>query len=82
MQRALVLCRGRIGVEHLSEAVRGDATSDAVDELDLKGQVRLLERRLIRDALSRSDGNQTKAAKLLGVSRYGLQKMLKRLDIK
>ncbi len=82
IQRALVLSRGRIQPEHLSQAVRGDAVDEAVDELDLKGQVRVLERRLIGDALTRCQGNQTKAAKLLGVSRYGLQKMLKRLDIK
>jgi transcriptional regulator with GAF, ATPase, and Fis domain/tetratricopeptide (TPR) repeat protein len=82
VQRALVLSPDRIRPEHLSEAVRGDAADEAVDELDLKGQVRVLEKRLIGDALSRCGGNQTKAAKLLGVSRYGLQKMLKRLDIK
>ncbi len=38
-----------------------------------------LERQLIRRALEISKGNQTRAAELLGVSRFGLQKMLKRL---
>jgi len=82
IQRALVMSQGDLRVEHLSTQVRGDPGAEAVDELDLKGQLRVLERRLIKDALSRSGGNQTRAAKLLGVSRYGLQKMLKRLEIK
>jgi transcriptional regulator with GAF, ATPase, and Fis domain len=81
VQRALVLCQGTIQLEHLSPAVRGDVDDEVVDTLDLKGQVQLLERRLIADALHRAGGNQTKAAKLLGVSRYGLSKMMKRLEL-
>jgi DNA-binding protein Fis len=37
---------------------------------------------LIREALRRVDGGQSKAARLLGVSRNGLVKKLKRLDLK
>jgi DNA-binding protein Fis len=40
-----------------------------------------LERELVREALERTAGNQSRAAQLLGVSRYGLQKMIKRLDV-
>ena len=46
--------------------------------LDLKLRVENLERELIGAALEKSGGNQTKAAKILGLSRYGLQKKLKR----
>ncbi len=80
VQRALALGADPIGPEHLSHALR-DEKGGAPEELDLKGQVDLLERRLIRAALERTDGNQTRAAKLLGVSRYGLQKMIKRLEV-
>jgi len=34
-----------------------------------------------REALERTKGNQTQAAKLLGLSRFGLQKMMKRLGV-
>jgi transcriptional regulator with GAF, ATPase, and Fis domain len=80
VQRALVMGADVVREEDLSPAVRGD-TGSAPDELDLKAQVAVLERRLIRRALDASDANQTQAAKVLGVSRYGLQKMMKRLEI-
>lgn len=38
-----------------------------------------MERALIAAAMERTGGNQTKAAALLGLSRYGLQKKLRRL---
>jgi DNA-binding protein Fis len=44
----------------------------------LKPRVERLERSLLREALGRSANNQTKAAELLGLSRFGLQKKLKR----
>jgi transcriptional regulator with GAF, ATPase, and Fis domain len=50
-----------------------------VDPLDLRAHVDALERQLIRKALAESSGNQTRAARLLGVSRFGLQKMMRRL---
>jgi Nif-specific regulatory protein len=43
--------------------------------------VERLERTLIREAMTRCDGNQTKAAKALGLSRFGLQKKLRRYRI-
>ena len=35
----------------------------------------------MKDALEKTGGNQTKAAQTLGLSRFGLQKMIKRLKI-
>jgi transcriptional regulator with GAF, ATPase, and Fis domain len=49
------------------------------EDLDLRGRVDDLERVLVAEALRRTAGNQTRAALLLGVSRFGLQKMQKRL---
>ncbi|HEY4104994.1 MAG TPA: helix-turn-helix domain-containing protein, partial [Polyangiaceae bacterium] len=51
------------------------------DGLNLRGRVDALETELVRTALSRTSGNQTRAAELLGLSRFGLQKMIKRLQI-
>lgn len=81
VRRALVMADDVIALEHLSPALRGEGEELAVDELDLKGQTEALERRLIRAALERTGGNQTRAAELLGVSRYGLAKMMKRLAL-
>jgi transcriptional regulator with GAF, ATPase, and Fis domain len=55
------------------------ATEDH-DNLVLKPRVERLERSLVREALGRSGNNQTKAAELLGLSRFGLQKKLKRYN--
>ncbi|MEZ4373191.1 MAG: sigma 54-interacting transcriptional regulator [Polyangiaceae bacterium] len=78
--RAAVLCDGVLRPEHLSPELRGEVR-EAEAGLDLKRALELLERKLVSTALTRTAGNQTRAAKLLGVSRFGLQKMLKRLEI-
>jgi transcriptional regulator with PAS, ATPase and Fis domain len=61
----------------------GDAEEQPAGEADLslRNRVERLERSLIREALGRADGNQTHASKLLGLSRFGLQKKIKRYRI-
>ena len=49
--------------------------------LNVRGRIDALETDLVREALERTRGNQTQAAKLLGLSRFGLQKMIKRLGV-
>ncbi len=61
------------------EAAR--VTDSAQTDLDLKGQIERLERSLIGKALRRSGSNQSAAARLLGISRYGLIKKMRRLGI-
>jgi DNA-binding NtrC family response regulator len=51
------------------------------DSLLLRPRVERLERGLIREALAGSGGNQTRAAEALGLSRFGLQKKLRRYGI-
>jgi transcriptional regulator with GAF, ATPase, and Fis domain/tetratricopeptide (TPR) repeat protein len=58
-----------------------EAAVDSPDDLGLKPRVERLERTLLREALHRADGNQTQAAKLLGLSRFGLQKKLRRYGL-
>jgi len=84
IRRALVLCDETIDVEHLSPEVRDREASEAsrVDGLNLRRRLDVLEAELVRKALQRTQGNQTRAAELLGVSRFGLQKMMKRLEIR
>ena len=77
VRRALAL-----GADPIDRAALSPALQEFHDDpLDLKAQVATLEARLIRAALARTEGNRTHAAELLGVSRYGLQKMIKRLEL-
>jgi transcriptional regulator with GAF, ATPase, and Fis domain len=83
IRRALVLGEGAIDVGDLSQEVaRGAATPRASGGLHLRTRVDALEAELVQEALAKTRGNQTKAAHLLGLSRFGLQKMVKRLGIK
>jgi DNA-binding NtrC family response regulator len=51
------------------------------DSLELRPRIERLERTLIREALAQHGGNQTRAAESLGLSRFGLQKKLRRYQI-
>ncbi|HEX2870172.1 MAG TPA: sigma 54-interacting transcriptional regulator [Polyangiaceae bacterium] len=83
VRRALVLSDDVIRLEHLSRDIAQAARPHrAQEEFDLRGRVDALEADLVRAALRRTDGNQTRAAELLGLSRFGLQKMMKRLEIR
>jgi transcriptional regulator with PAS, ATPase and Fis domain len=83
VRRALVLADDTIRLEHLNREIAQAARPNrAQEEFDLRGRVDALEADLVRAALRRTDGNQTRAAELLGLSRFGLQKMMKRLEIR
>jgi len=83
IRRALVLSDGVIDAEHLSADVVSQDTDANPHAASLNVRVRVdrLERELVRKALEQTAGNQTRAAELLGLSRFGLQKMMKRLEI-
>ena len=81
VQRWLALCEEKVLPEDLSPAIDGSNTDvEDPDDLELRPRVDRLERELINRAMERTGGNQTQAAQLLGLSRYGLQKKLKRLE--
>ncbi len=85
VQRALLLATDVLRPEDLSPAVTGPERTESregspLDALDLRGQTVALERRLIRRALA-EHGTQAAAARALGVSRFGLQKMIRRLGL-
>jgi transcriptional regulator with GAF, ATPase, and Fis domain len=82
IRRALVLSDGTIDLEHLSPEIAGQTRTPPEDVgLNVKRRIDALEVALVRDALTKTQGNQTQAAKLLGLSRFGLQKMIRRLKI-
>ena len=83
--RAEALSGARITAADLAPRIgaaddRGVVATEDHDNLVLKPRVERLERSLVREALGRSGNNQTKAAELLGLSRFGLQKKLKRYN--
>ncbi|MDB4972864.1 MAG: Response regulator of zinc sigma-54-dependent two-component system [Myxococcaceae bacterium] len=80
VRRALAFSDAEIDLAHLSQAESGEAEGE-LRELDLHGRTDSLTRKLVKEALSRADGNVTRAAVLLGISRFGLQKILKRLQL-
>ena len=83
IRRAVVLAEGTIDVSDLSpDVARGGPGAARGAGLDLRARVDALEAELLREAIGKTAGNQTRAAELLGVSRFGLQKMMKRLGVK
>ncbi len=94
IDRAVLLCDGEIRVEHLSlpaarapASVREAAPPKAapVDAGDgrskLRSEVDAFERQRIVEALEKCAGNQTRAAKLLGISRRTLTNRLNEYSI-
>ena len=83
VEYAFVLARGKsIGVEHLPEKIVENnagqiqtATFEPAPDRVIKGRS---EKQALLDALKAADGNQTKAAAILGVSRITVWKRLKK----
>jgi transcriptional regulator of acetoin/glycerol metabolism len=83
IERAVVLCDGgKIGREHLPEPILDQTRSQPRDALDVRQRVASVEREAVIAALDASDGNQTQAARRLGVSRFALIRMMAKHDIK
>ncbi|MBM4363609.1 MAG: sigma 54-interacting transcriptional regulator, partial [Deltaproteobacteria bacterium] len=83
LRRALVLADRFVDAEHLSPEIRAASGEPLPEEapLDLRARTAALELDLVRRALEECQGNQTRAARALGVSRFGLQKMIRRLGL-
>jgi transcriptional regulator with PAS, ATPase and Fis domain len=62
-------------------APRATAPVSAEDTLELQRHVDALENRLIAEALARTQGNRTEAARLLAISRNGLALKMARLGL-
>jgi DNA-binding NtrC family response regulator len=87
MKRAVVLSERKVVTEEdLSEALRNSGCKGGLAQFlpagSLKEIVTVLEKRLIAEALQARQQNQQQAAKVLGLSRQGLIKKMKRYGIK
>jgi Nif-specific regulatory protein len=81
---ALSVAESTVPEEALSEAIQASEASatPAPSSANLKDMVCDLEKRLIQDTLKQCGRNQQRAAKVLGLSRQGLIKKMKRYRIK
>ena len=82
VQRTMVVAKGDIvGLDDVPRELRGEADAPSRRPKDLRGLARvsteLVEKQTILDALAKTGGNVTHAAKALGVSRATLQNKMK-----
>jgi two-component system response regulator HydG len=82
VQRMIVVAKGdTLGIDDVPSELRGDDGTRPAKTRDLRGVARasteLVEKQTILDALAKSGGNVTHAAKALGISRATLQNKMK-----
>jgi two-component system NtrC family response regulator len=79
VKRAVIMADGKL--VHAEDLDLGAAEAEAAFVLNLKAAREATDRRVIRHALSRSEGNISSTAKLLGISRPTLYDLLKQYDL-
>jgi transcriptional regulator with PAS, ATPase and Fis domain len=75
----------RVGVEELRDMgfwSEEGSRPELPSQFKLKEEVERFKRKLIMMALRETNGNISKAAEMLGISRVGLKKMMERLKIR
>ena len=86
IERSVVLSRGSlITLNDLPMNVRGfreEASAKQTERETMNDKIEALERSMIYDALSKMNGNQTQAGKLLGITERNLRYKMKKYDIK
>ena len=92
VRRAAIICDGIILEQHLSQQVRSgrSATTQVIDDdgqvpaergTTLPDMVRVLEEREIQKALDKAQTNKSRAAEMLGLSRFALQRKLEKYGL-
>jgi len=79
VKRAVIMADGKL--VSADDLDFGKANDDDTDVLNLKAAREAADRRVIRHALARSEGNISSTAKLLGISRPTLYDLLKQYDL-
>jgi two-component system NtrC family response regulator len=83
LERAAIVAETTIDVEHLPRIDSQKVSETQIFEIPDEGiQLDDVEKKLILSALDKSEGNKTKAAELLGLTRRRLYSMMERFDIK
>jgi two-component system NtrC family response regulator len=79
VKRAVIMADGKlVNAEDLDF---GHAEEESSDVLNLKAAREAADRRVIRHALARSEGNISSTAKLLGISRPTLYDLIRQYDL-
>ena len=90
MRRLVVLADGMVRLEHLSGPIQrgegrskgsGESTPVVKVEGDLRAAVTAFEAGAIRKALAEAEGNKSRAANALGISRFALQRKMEKYEI-
>jgi transcriptional regulator with PAS, ATPase and Fis domain len=81
MERAVVLCAGASTIEPMHLTSLASSSAAPSSSSSLKGDLAAIERDRILRTLDEVGGNQTRAAKLLGISRHALLDRLDRYGI-
>jgi two-component system NtrC family response regulator len=79
MKRAIIMADGKLVTA--ADLDLDDERADGVEAVNLKAARELADRRAIRRAIARTDGNISGAAKILGISRPTLYDLLKQYQI-
>ncbi len=86
IERAVVLCRGElITVNDLPNVIKGFKGEQFIEkssDASLIEQVEALEKKLIFDALSKANGNQSQAGRMLGLTERNLRYKMQKYGIK
>jgi len=83
IERAMVLStEDQIGLEDLPPQIASGPRRESFRGKGFHGAVREFKRWMIQDALKQSQGNQTRAAELLGLQRTYLAKLVRLLEVK
>ncbi len=79
---AFVSCPGgMINIDHLPPRISGTSSGVETPQPKPIGNIEDVKRRRLIDALDQAEGNRSQAARLLGISRTGLWKQMKRYGI-
>jgi two-component system NtrC family response regulator len=79
VKRAVIMADDKL--VHAADLDLNDPDEEAVNALNLKSARELTDRKVIRHALARSEGNISSTAKMLGISRPTLYDLLKQYDL-
>ncbi len=78
VQRALILCDGRIELSHLPDYLKKPPTPEAASADSELLSLEEMEQRHIRKVLQAVGGNKTEAARILGINRKTLRLKLRK----
>ena len=81
IERAVILCEGEVLTEREFSDLLMPGFSEEVEDGEMPMNLDELARRAIRQALKRANGNQTEAAKYLGIGHDALRYRIKKYEI-